>query len=303
MRDPDRLVYFREEVGGMIVGGYERNPDPWCVDGAIPADFNNRLLDPDWERFAPLADAGQQVVPALVDADVVQLVNGPEAFTPDGEFILGESDVAGFFVAAGFCAHGIAGAGGVGRVIAEWIVGREPPMDLWKMDVRRFGPQYASRGYCLTRTDEIYRTYYDIAYPNHERRAGRPLRTPPAYARHAELGAVFGEKSGWERVNWYGSNEDPAHEALRPRGWAGEHWSTAIVTEALATRTDSRAVRRVQLRQDRGERAGAPAPSSGGSAPTASTSPSARSPTRRCSTGGAASSATSPCAVSTGSGS
>ncbi len=144
MRDPDRLVYFREEVGGMIVGGYERHPDPWCVDGAIPADFNNRLLDPDWERFAPLADAGQQVVPALVDADVVQLVNGPEAFTPDGEFILGESEVGGVFVAAGFCAHGIAGAGGVGRVTAEWIVGREPPMDLWKMDVRRFGPQYAS---------------------------------------------------------------------------------------------------------------------------------------------------------------
>ena len=109
-------------------------------------------------------------------------------------------------------------------------------MDLWKMDVRRFGPQYASRGYCVARTDEIYRTYYDIAYPNHERRAGRPLRTPPAYARHAELGAVFGEKSGWERVNWYASNEDAAHDVLRPRGWAGEHWSTAIVTEALATR-------------------------------------------------------------------
>ena len=146
MRDPDRLVYFREEVGGMIVGGYERNPIPWCLDGRIPADFNNRLLDPDWDRFAPLADAGQQVVPALVDADVIQLVNGPEAFTPDGEFILGESEVAGFFVAAGFCAHGIAGAGGVGRVIAEWIVEREPPMDLWKMDVRRFGPQYAVAG-------------------------------------------------------------------------------------------------------------------------------------------------------------
>ena len=176
-------------------------------------------------------------MPALVDAEVVQLINGPEAFTPDGEFILGESEVAGFFVAAGFCAHGIAGAGGVGKVMAEWIAGREPPMDLWKMDVRRFGPQYRSRGYCLARTDEIYSTYYDIVYPNHERRAGRPLKTPPAYARHHELGAEFGEKSGWERVNWYRSNEDPAHEHLRPRGWAGEHWSTAIVTEHLATRS------------------------------------------------------------------
>ena len=237
MRDPDRLVYFREEVGGMIVGGYERNPAPWCLAGDIPPTFNNTLLDPDWDRFAPIAEAGQEVVPALVDADVIQLINGPEAFTPDGEFILGESEVAGFFVAAGFCAHGIAGAGGVGKVIAEWIAGREPPMDLWRMDVRRFGPQYRSRGYCLARTDEIYSTYYDIVYPNHERRSGRPLKTPPAYARHHELGAEFGEKGGWERVNWYRSNEDPAYEHFRPRGWAGQHWSTAIVTEHLATRS------------------------------------------------------------------
>ena len=237
MRDPDRLVYFREEVGGMIMGGYERNPDPWCLDGNIPPTFNNTLLTPDWDRFLPLTGAAQTLVPAMEDAAVHQLINGPEAFTPDGEFILGESDVAGFFVAAGFCAHGIAGAGGNGKVIAEWIVGREPPMDLWKMDIRRFGPQYRSRGYCLARTYEVYSTYYDIVYPNHERLAGRPLKVSPAYSRHLALEAEMGEKSGWERVNWYRSNEDPAHEALRPRGWAGEHWSTAIVTEHLATRT------------------------------------------------------------------
>ncbi len=236
LRDPDRLVYFREEVGGMIVGGYERNPAPWCADGNIPPTFNNQLLAPDWDRFLPLSESAQTVVPALADADVHQLVNGPEAFTPDGEFILGESEVAGFFVAAGFNAHGIAGAGGNGKVIAEWIVGGEPPMDLWKMDIRRFGPHHRSRGYCLARTHEVYSTYYDIVFPNHERSAGRPLRLPPAYARHCELGAVFGEKAGWERVNWYASNEDPEHEPLRPRGWAGEHWSTAIVTEHLATR-------------------------------------------------------------------
>lgn len=236
MRDPDRLVYFREEVGGMLMGGYERNPDPWCLDGNIPPTFNNTLLTPDWDRFLPLTEAAQTLVPCLEDADVHQLINGPEAFTPDGEFILGESEVAGFFVAAGFCAHGIAGAGGNGKVIAEWIDGREPPMDLWKMDVRRFGPQYRSRGYSLARTYEVYSTYYDIVYPNHERQAGRPLKVSPAYARHLALDAEMGEKSGWERVNWYRSNEDPAHEHLRPRGWAGQHWSTAIVTEHLATR-------------------------------------------------------------------
>ena len=237
MRDPDRLVYFRQEVGGMLMGGYERDPDPWCPDGAIPPTFNNTLLAPDWDRFEPLTEAAQALVPCLADADVHQLVNGPEAFTPDGEFILGESEVEGLFVAAGFCAHGIAGAGGNGKVIAEWVIGGEPPMDLWKMDIRRFGPQYRSRGYCLARTHEIYATYYDIVYPNHERRAGRPLKVPPAYARHVALGAELGSKSGWERVNWYRSNEDPAHERRRPRGWAGQHWSTAIVAEAIATRT------------------------------------------------------------------
>jgi 4-methylaminobutanoate oxidase (formaldehyde-forming) len=236
MRHPDRLVYFREEVGGLVVGGYERDPAAWCVDGDIPSTFNNTLLAPDWDRFLPLSEAAMKLVPAVVDAEVTRLINGPEAFTPDGEFILGESEVAGFFVAAGFCAHGIAGAGGIGQVMAEWIVGREPPMDLWKMDIRRFGEQYRSRGYCLARTDEIYRTYYDIVYPNHERLAGRPLRVPPAYTRHVGLGADLGEKSGWERVNWYWSNADPQHDGLRPRGWAGEIWSTAIVTEHLACR-------------------------------------------------------------------
>ena len=144
--------------------------------------------------------------------------------------------MSGFFVAAGFCAHGIAGAGGNGQVMAEWIVGGEPPADLWKMDIRRFGDQYRSRGYALTRTYEVYSTYYDIVYPNHERRAGRPLRLPPAYTRHVGLGAELGEKSGWERVNWYWSNADRAHEDQRPRGWAGQLWSTAIVTEHLACR-------------------------------------------------------------------
>ena len=236
MRDPDRLVYFREEVGGLVVGGYERNPDPWCVDGAIPPEFNNTLLPPDWDRFLPLTEAATTLVPCLADAEVTQLINGPEAFTPDGEFILGESDVSGFFVAAGFCAHGIAGAGGNGQVMAEWIVGGEPPLDLWKMDIRRFGEQYRSRGYSLARTYEVYSTYYDIVYPNHEREAGRPLKVPPAYTRHVGLGADLGEKSGWERVNWYWSNADRDHEAQRPRGWAGQHWSTAIVTEHLACR-------------------------------------------------------------------
>ncbi|MDH4112860.1 MAG: FAD-dependent oxidoreductase [Actinomycetota bacterium] len=237
LRDPDRLVYFRQEAGGTLhVGGYERNPAPWAVADGPPPDFNNKLLPEDWPRFEELAQGASSLVPALHDAEVVKMINGPEAFTPDGEFILGESDVRGFFVAAGFCAHGIAGAGGIGKVIADWIVNGEPEWDLWKMDVRRFGPQYRSRDYALARAHEVYATYYDIHYPGEERQAGRPLKTAPTYARLAELGAEFGEKSGWERVNWFRSNEDPSYEARRPRGWAGEHWSSAICAEHLACR-------------------------------------------------------------------
>ena len=137
---------------------------------------------------------------------MTKLINGPEAFTPDNEFCLGESEVRGLFVAAGFCAHGLAGAGGIGWVIAEWIAEGEPSLDLWEMDVRRFGAQYRSPSYTHARTRETYETYYDIRYPNHERSAGRPLRISAANAWHAEHGAAFGEKSGWERVNWYESN-------------------------------------------------------------------------------------------------
>jgi 4-methylaminobutanoate oxidase (formaldehyde-forming) len=237
MRDPDRLVYFRGEAGGgLVMGGYERNPVTWAVEEGPPADFNHQLLPDDWERFESLAENAFGLVPVLQTAEIVTMINGPEAFTPDGEFILGESDVRGFFVAAGFCAHGIAGAGGIGKVMADWIVHGEPELDLWKMDIRRFGPQYRSRHYARDRAYEVYATYYDIHYPGEERQAGRPLKTAPTYARLQELGAEFGEKSGWERANWFRSNEDPSLERLRPRGWAGEHWSSAIPAEHIATR-------------------------------------------------------------------
>jgi glycine cleavage system T protein len=235
LRDPDRLIYFRTEVGGLIMGGYERNPAPWALDG-VPDGFEAQLLPEDWPRFEPLLEAAVERVPAMETAEVRKLYNGPEAFTPDGEFILGESAVPGFWVAAGFCAHGLAGAGGMGWQMAEWIVNGEPSLDLWHMDSRRFGRQYSSRAYALARATEVYSTYYDIKYPNHERAAGRPLRLSPAYGRLAGLGASFGEKSGWERANWFEPNAALGDEGLRPHGWAGQHWSPAIHAEAVATR-------------------------------------------------------------------
>ena len=235
MRDPSLLVYYRPESGGLIMGGYERDPAPWSLDG-VPPDFNGKLLEPDWDRFEPLMTNAIVRTPSIRDAQVVRLVNGPEAFTPDNEFILGPSEVRGFWVAAGFCAHGLAGAGGMGRLVAEWIVEGRPGLDAWEMDSRRFGRHYTSREYTLARTVEVYSTYYDVKYPGHERSAGRPLRLSPSYARLAELGAAFGEKSGWERANWFEPNGKLGDESLRPRGWAGRLWSPAIGAEHTACR-------------------------------------------------------------------
>jgi glycine cleavage system aminomethyltransferase T/glycine/D-amino acid oxidase-like deaminating enzyme len=240
LRDPDNLIYFREEGEGLIMGGYERDSAPWSLDehrvDRIPPAFNGRLLEEDWPRFEEIAVASRLRVPAMEDVKVTKLINGPEAFTPDNEFCLGETEVDGLFVAAGFCAHGLAGAGGIGKVMAEWIVAGEPQMDLWRMDIRRFGPQYRSPAYTLKRTKEVYETYYDIHYPNEERSAGRPLKVSSNYAWHVQHGAAFGEKSGWERVNWYASNDGDGDPALRPRGWAGQHWSPAIGAEHRACR-------------------------------------------------------------------
>ncbi|HEY6731120.1 MAG TPA: FAD-dependent oxidoreductase [Solirubrobacterales bacterium] len=242
LRDPDLLVYYREDGDGLVMGGYERQSEPAflphgpCRVEAIPADFNGRLLEENWERFEEITENSKRRVPAMEQITVTKLINGPEAFTPDNEFCLGETEVANFFICAGFCAHGLAGAGGIGKVVAEWIVDGEPSLDLWHMDIRRFGAQYRSPAYTHARIKETYETYYDIRYPNHERKAGRPLRLSPANAWHREHGAAFGEKSGWERVNWYEANAAAGDELLRPRGWAGQHWSPAIGAEHRATR-------------------------------------------------------------------
>ena len=124
----------------------------------------------------------------------------------------------------------------MGRLVAEWIVEGQPGLDVWEMDSRRFGAHYAGLDYTLARTVEVYSTYYDVKYPGHERSAGRPLRLSPIYWRLSELGAAFGEKSGWERANWFEPNSARGDESLRPRGWAGRLWSPAIGGEHAACR-------------------------------------------------------------------
>ncbi|HKZ68687.1 MAG TPA: FAD-dependent oxidoreductase, partial [Anaerolineales bacterium] len=233
MRDPDNLVYYREEVGGLITGGYERDPKPWALDG-VPQDWNFKLLEPDWDRFTPLMENAIKRVPVLETAEIVQLLNGPEGFTPDSEFLLGPTAVRGFWVACAFCAHGLAGAGGIGKVMAEWIIDGHPEWDMWRLDVRRYGNEYGSRAYTLARTVETYAQYYDIHYPAEERQSARPLRLSPAYHRLKSLGAMFGEKGGWERPNYFLCNDTPG--GYEPKGWGRHNWSSAIGAEHVATR-------------------------------------------------------------------
>ncbi|MCB1755497.1 MAG: GcvT family protein, partial [Gammaproteobacteria bacterium] len=203
LRDPDRLTYYKEEVGGLVMGGYEPNPQNWAESG-FPENFNFRLLNPDWDHFEQLLALAMPRVPALETAGVKELINGPESFTPDGNFILGEApEVKNYFVAAGFNAFGIASGGGAGKALAEWIVGGEPPYDLWAVDIRRFGPAHRDVNWVRARTGEMYAKHYTMAWPHEEHTSARPVRRSPLYETLQRQGACFGEKLGWERPNWF----------------------------------------------------------------------------------------------------
>ena len=204
MRDPDGFIYFKEEVGGLVMGGFEPVAKPWGMDG-IPEKFEFQLLPEDWNQFQPLMEAAIHRVPALESAGIKMLLNGPESFTPDGNFILGEApEVRNYFVAAGFNSAGIANAGGAGKLLAEWIAGGEAPMDLFEVDVRRFGAFAADPKWLRSRTVETLGLHYAMRWPRHELESGRPLKTSPLYGRLKANGAQFGSKFGWERANYFG---------------------------------------------------------------------------------------------------
>lgn len=203
LRDPDRLTYYKEEVGGLVMGGYESNPVPWAIEG-IPEDFSYSLLESDFDHFEPMLELALGRVPSLAEADIKQLTNGPESFTPDGNFILGEApELANFYVGAGFNAFGIAAGGGAGMALAEWVANGQPPYDLWSVDIRRFGRPHFDTDWVRSRTLEAYSKHYTMAWPSEEHSSARPCRRSPLYALLKEQGACFGEKLGWERPNWF----------------------------------------------------------------------------------------------------
>jgi len=236
-RDPDLRVYGREEVGGLLVGGYEGNPVP-CGPEPIPPDLDPAKMVPNWDRFETLARNAAIRIPALNQAGIRKLMIGPETFTPDGDFLLGESaEVRGFFATGG--TPGIAAGGGVGKAMAEWVIEGRPTLDLWRADIRRFGPHYADRTYAAARAVEVYARNYTVHLPLEEFESVRPLRTSPPYPRLVTLGAVFGEKAGWERPNWFKANEGDDPPGPIPTGWIRHNWSTAIPAEHAATRTSA----------------------------------------------------------------
>ena len=235
LRDPDRLTYWKEEVGGLVMGGYEPNPNPWAMDG-LPDRFEFQLLDDDLERFEPLLELAAGRVPAMQTAGIKQFINGPESFTPDGNFILGEApEVRGIYVGAGFNAFGIASGGGAGMALAEWVAKGEPPYDLWPVDIRRFGRNHLDTNWVRTRTLEAYAKHYTMAWPYEEYRSGRPLRRSPLYDRLKAEGACFGEKLGWERPNWF-ADFARGEEAEDHYSYWRQNWFDAVGREHKAAR-------------------------------------------------------------------
>lgn len=232
MRDPDGFIYYKEEVGGLVMGGFEPQAKPWKMD-PIPDDFQFQLLGEDWDQFEILMTAAMHRTPCLETAEIKMLLNGPESFTPDGNFILGEApELRSYFVCAGFNSAGIANSGGAGRLMAEWIIGGEPSIDLWEVDIRRFGAFTGNRRALAERTGETLGLHYAMRWPRQELQTARPLRTSPLYDLLAAKGAAFGSKNGWERANYF----KPAGAAAPAHTLGTPDWLPWMQAEQRATR-------------------------------------------------------------------
>lgn len=235
LRDPDRLTYFKEDAGKLVVGGYE--PDPVAgFEGSIPEDFHFGLLPPNTDRFEQLMEPAVSRVPALGTVGIRDWINGPESFTPDGNFILGEvPGVSSLYVGAGFNAFGIASGGGAGMALAEWVHAGEPPFDLWPVDIRRFGEPHGNRNWVLARTQEAYGRHYAVAWPHREAEAGRPFRVSALHDDLKRAGACLGEKLGWERANWI-ADLTTGESAEDTVGYGRQHGFAAVGRESRAAR-------------------------------------------------------------------
>ena len=237
-RDPDNLVYGKAESGGMILGGYEEDPAARWIDG-VPWDHGSRSLPPDWTRFEPLLAGAIRRFPFLADAEAVRLICHPDAMTPDANPLLGPwPGVHGFWVAAGLSLNGFGGAGGIGRVMAEWMTSGDPDLDVHPYRAWRFADTYRDPGFAAAAAREAYRYYYRLRYPYDVDEAGRPRRLSALHTRLQDLGAVFGTKHGWERADHLEPGRPPRRsgEDQRAYGWTKPPWFERVGEEARAVR-------------------------------------------------------------------
>ena len=233
LRDLDGHFYVRHYRGGLVVGAFEPDGKP-RADASIPADFAFGEFEPDWKHFEPPLAKARRRVPALEGARFAHFLNAPESFTPDGDFLLGETaEVAGLYVAAGLNSQGIIFGPGVGRALAAWIDAGAPTIDASAVDVRRFAPEQANARYLYERTRESLGRLYAMHWPFLQPETARGLRRVPLYDRLAAAGACFGETAGWERANWYAP---PGAEPVYRYSFGRQNWFGAAAQEHRAAR-------------------------------------------------------------------
>ncbi len=233
LRDPDGYIYVKEEVGGLLVGGFEPIAKPWGMAG-IPENFEFGMLPDDWDQFQVLMENALIRLPALESAEIKTFMNGPESFTPDNNFIMGEApELKNFFVAAGFNSIGIASGGGAGQALAEWIVEGEPSLDLWPVDIRRFARFHDDDAFLKERVSEVLGLHYKMPWPNRELTSARPQRTSPLYDRLKGKHALFGSKMGWERPNFFAAS---AEDARLDYSFDRQNWFAHAAAEHRAAR-------------------------------------------------------------------
>ena len=238
LRDPDNLVYMRQEQGGLVIGGYEPKPLPRWIDGA-PWELGSKSFPGDFDQFEMLLEGAIRRLPFLDQAGIITLVRHPGAYTPDCQPLLGPmAGARGMWMLAGMSLNGYGGAGGMGKLLAEWIVEGEAPMDVYGYRATRFGNYYSNPVYAAERTVESVKYYYRMKFPHDEHESARPHRVSPVHFRLMENGAVFGEKFGWERVNYFepGKESRRMGEDQRRWGWAKPPFFERMRQEAIATR-------------------------------------------------------------------
>jgi len=233
LRLPDDATYARNEAGKLMVGFFEPHAKPWATEG-IPDDAEFLTLPPDWDHLEPWIERAARRIPAFGQVGIQLFFNGPESFTPDDRYVLGEAPgVPGYFVAAGFNSVGFASGGGAGRAIADWVVDGHAPMDLWEVDIRRFMPFQRNRRYLYERTTETLGLLYEMHWPFRQMTTSRGIRRSPLHDRLAARGACFGEVAGWERANWY------APDGVEPRyeySYGRQNWFPWSAEEHRAVR-------------------------------------------------------------------